>query len=123
MDEAQKTVDDAKAEGRDEAQAQASGRRGRRRWTLVGGALAVGAVLLEPELIPGMALGLAVAAAPKVAPRVMARVRPWTEAARRAAEGVVARGRQISDEIGKRTKEGLAHVNQRIASRRQQQHA
>ena len=70
-----------------------------RRGRFVAGALAVGAVLLEPELLPGIAIGLAVAVAPKLGPRVAGYLRPAAQKAQSMAGSALARGRELGQKL------------------------
>jgi hypothetical protein len=88
--------------------AASSQRRGR----MVAAAVAIGAVLLEPELLPGIAIGVLAAMAPKLFPRATERLRPLGQSMRRTAEDALARGRAL----GHKAKERLAHVSERIGA-------
>jgi hypothetical protein len=70
------------------------------------GAAAVGALLIEPELIVGMAIGAAAVAAPKLWPKLAREARPLADSARRALREAVEKGRQL----GRHGKEQLRDV-------------
>jgi hypothetical protein len=74
--------------------------RGRRRSAWVAGAIAVGALVLEPELLPGMAIGIAAVALPKLFPRLAARVRPAVQSAWRATQDKLSKGRDKARALG-----------------------
>ena len=84
--------------------------RRKRRRGMMTTAVAIGAALLEPELLPGIAIGLAAVAAPKLMPRIASRLRPLGEAMRRLSEHALARGRELT----RMTKERVAHVAGRV---------
>jgi hypothetical protein len=101
-------------------QPQAQPGTAQRRGRVVAAAVAVGAVLLEPELLPGIAIGVLAAMAPKLFPRATERLRPLGQSMRKTAEDALAKGR----ELGHKAKERLAHVGERIgANGKTKQHA
>ena len=57
------------------------------------GAVAIGALVLEPELLPGIAIGMAAVAVPKLLPGISERIRPAVHSVWRAAQQAVAKGR------------------------------
>lgn len=68
--------------------------RKRRRSAWMTGAVAIGAVVLEPELLPGIAIGMAAVAVPKLFPGISERIRPAVRSVWRAGQQAVAKGRE-----------------------------
>jgi hypothetical protein len=114
MDEPQKPEQQQQAQPGTAQQAAAGdgAASGQRRGRIVAAAVAIGAVLLEPELLPGIAIGVVAAMAPKLFPRATKRLRPLGQSMRRTAEDALAKGRAL----GHKAKERLAHVGERIGA-------
>jgi hypothetical protein len=90
---------------------QATRRRGK-----VAALVAIGAVILEPELIPGIAIGAAIALAPRYFPRLASMMREHSGAMKRAAKTVTEKAQAL----GARAKERATHVIQRVTSPEEQ---
>src|SRR4051812_40077409 len=65
-----------------------------RRSAWMTGAVAIGALVFEPELLPGIAIGMAAVAVPKLFPGISERLRPAVHSVWRAAQQAVAKGRE-----------------------------
>jgi hypothetical protein len=89
---------EASSEGASPDAADDRRKRSRRIATAV---IGIGAVVLEPELLPGIAIGLLAAIAPKYIPRLSTHLRPIGNTVRRAAAALTEKGR----ELGNRAKE------------------
>ena len=91
--------------------ASAEPARKARRRGLAATAVAIGAVLLEPELLPGIVIGAAAAMAPKLFPRVAAYLRPVTQTVQGAAQMALDKGRELRRKAQERVAEMARRAN------------
>ncbi len=99
------TADQQTAENVDE--------RKRRRSAWMTGAVAIGALVLEPELLPGIAIGMAAVAVPKLFPGISERIRPAVRSVWRAAQQAVAKGREKTKALSGATAHGTDQTDSR----------
>src|SRR5205085_10985574 len=78
-----------------------------RRSAWMTGAVAIGALVLEPELLPGIAIGMAAVAVPKLFPGISERIRPAVRSIWRAAQQAVAKGREKTKALSSATAHGI----------------
>jgi hypothetical protein len=109
MDETTGKQDEAAAAPAGPA-AAAPGEPARKRRTAAA-LVAIGVVILEPELIPGIAIGAALALAPRYLPRLASAVRERSGPMKRATRTLTEKAQAL----GARAKERASHVVHRVS--------